>query len=175
MQNQPQISYHCVDESRYPQGKGDSPVGMLFGMENIRELHELQGWITRLLGALKGAQYQSLRETFATWISDVLLPHKHLPGLPAVQQLEEVSAMLSTRIKQWEQEKIQQGVAQGVVQGREEGERHEAGHILSRQLTRRFGPLPPWAQQRIDSAGKAELEHWAIQVFDAKTLEEVFL
>jgi hypothetical protein len=45
--------------------------------------------------------------------------------------------------------------------------------LLLRQLGRRFGPLPPEAQERVQNAGSAELEEWAERVLSAETLEEV--
>jgi hypothetical protein len=45
--------------------------------------------------------------------------------------------------------------------------------LLLRQLGRRFGPLPPEAQKRVQNAGSAELEEWAERVLSAETLEEV--
>ena len=47
-------------------------------------------------------------------------------------------------------------------------------HILRCQLTRRFGPLPEWAETKLNDAGQPQLEAWALRVLDAPTLEEVF-
>ncbi|MDK2797246.1 MAG: hypothetical protein PWQ19_796 [Tepidiphilus sp.] len=41
-------------------------------------------------------------------------------------------------------------------------------------LTRRFGSLPEWVQQRLRSASGEELETWADRVLDAQRLEDVF-
>jgi hypothetical protein len=41
-------------------------------------------------------------------------------------------------------------------------------------LTRRFGPLPDWAEARLNAASPAQLEGWALRVLDADTLEAVF-
>jgi hypothetical protein len=46
--------------------------------------------------------------------------------------------------------------------------------VLRRLLTRRFGPLPEWAEERLTHAELPQLETWADRVLDAKTLEEVF-
>jgi hypothetical protein len=45
--------------------------------------------------------------------------------------------------------------------------------ILVRQLTRRFGPLPKWAEARVNKAKSAQLEKWADAVLDASNLTEV--
>jgi hypothetical protein len=65
---------------------------------------------------------------------------------------------------------IQQGIEQGIQQGIHQGEML----VLRRQLTRRFGPLPAWAEQRLEEASVALLEAWAERVLDAARLEEVF-
>jgi hypothetical protein len=46
--------------------------------------------------------------------------------------------------------------------------------VLRRQLTRRFGPLPAWVEQRLEEASAAQLEAWAERVLEAARLEEVF-
>ena len=42
------------------------------------------------------------------------------------------------------------------------------------QLTRRFGPLPVWAEEKLAGASCDMLEHWGLQLLDARRLEEVF-
>ena len=65
----------------------------------------------------------------------------------------------------------QEGWNEGQRQGQQLGE----ALILRRQLTRRFGPLPDWAEQRLQGATPVELESWAERVLDAPTLEAVWL
>jgi len=55
-----------------------------------------------------------------------------------------------------------------------EGQQLGEARILRRQLTRRFGPLPDWAEQRLQSAPPADLERWAERVLDAPTLDAVW-
>lgn len=57
----------------------------------------------------------------------------------------------------------------GIALGREEGERG----LIMRQLPRRFGPVPDWAKQRLESLSPAELEPIALRLLDAQTLEEL--
>lgn len=49
-----------------------------------------------------------------------------------------------------------------------------AALVLETLLQRKFGPMPDWARQRITSANEATLNHWAIRVLDAQSLEDVF-
>jgi hypothetical protein len=55
-------------------------------------------------------------------------------------------------------------------EGRQEGQTK----LLRRQLTRRFGPLQLWAQERLGQASEAELEEWADRVLECRSLKEVF-
>jgi hypothetical protein len=65
---------------------------------------------------------------------------------------------------------VEQGLQQGVPQGIPQGETL----VLRRLLTRRFGPLPEWAEDKLAQADRTQLESWADRVLDAKMLEEVF-
>ncbi len=75
--------------------------------------------------------------------------------------------MLAERVKTWTEEWKQQG--------RQEGRQAGEAMVLRRLLTRRFGPLPPWADDRLALAGEAELESWTDRVLEANSLEEVML
>ncbi|MCM8567542.1 DUF4351 domain-containing protein [Thauera linaloolentis] len=46
--------------------------------------------------------------------------------------------------------------------------------MLTRLLTRRFGPLDAAVSERLQKATSAELEQWADNILDARRLEEVF-
>jgi len=65
---------------------------------------------------------------------------------------------------------IAKGIAKGIATGRVEGE----SRILRRQLERRFGVLPQWASEQLESAKEDELEAWSEAVLTAPTLEAVF-
>jgi hypothetical protein len=69
--------------------------------------------------------------------------------------------MLAERVKSWTEEWKQQGISEGETK------------LLRRQLVRRFGSLPAWAEARLEQAGEAELEIWADRVLDGSTLEAV--
>jgi hypothetical protein len=57
--------------------------------------------------------------------------------------------------------------------GIEKGQQQGQTRMLQRQLARRFGAVPGWAEQRIFSARPEQLEDWSLRVLDGKTLEEV--
>jgi hypothetical protein len=64
---------------------------------------------------------------------------------------------------------IERGMAQGMERGLEKGRLD----TLTRQLTRRFGPLPDTALARLQSATPDQLDLWTDRVLDAPTLEAV--
>ncbi|MEO5351202.1 MAG: DUF4351 domain-containing protein [Magnetococcus sp. YQC-3] len=59
------------------------------------------------------------------------------------------------------------------LEGRQEGRQEGEATLLTRQLQRRFGDLPPWASQKIATAELSTLEEWSLRILDATTLEEV--
>ncbi|PKY09923.1 hypothetical protein B1757_11515 [Acidithiobacillus marinus] len=46
--------------------------------------------------------------------------------------------------------------------------------ILFRLLQKRYGPLPPRIQARLEAASIPELEAWAEQILDGLNLEQMF-
>ena len=67
-------------------------------------------------------------------------------------------------------EGMRQGRDEGMREGRVDGERT----VLERLLRRRFGRLPPAVADRLHQAPAADLEAWAENVLDARTLDDVF-
>ncbi|MFT3758660.1 DUF4351 domain-containing protein [Thauera sp.] len=57
---------------------------------------------------------------------------------------------------------------------RSEGVQQGELAVLIRQLTCRFGPLDPVTDERLRKAKSVELEQWAENILDARTLEDVF-
>ena len=61
------------------------------------------------------------------------------------------------------------GIAKGRLEGRKEGE----SKLLRKLLERRFGALPTWVSDKLNSAGEQDLETWGEAVLVASTLEPV--
>ncbi len=88
--------------------------------------------------------------------------------------------LTDNQLQQWQQQYPEEsttmtGFAQryrdeGRVEGRVEGERR----VLERQLQRRFGALSAKNTERLTEASMEDLETWAENVLDAKTLDDVF-
>ncbi len=77
--------------------------------------------------------------------------------------------MLASRAENWKQQWLQEGELKGELRGILKGE----STLLIRQLERRFGTLPGWAQDRIAAADAAALEDWSLRVLDAASLDDV--
>jgi flagellar biosynthesis/type III secretory pathway protein FliH len=69
---------------------------------------------------------------------------------------------------------VRQGIRQGVQQGLQQGVVQGELLLLSRQLKKRFGELPGWAEQMLKEASGRMLEVWSERILTAATLEDVF-
>ena len=69
-------------------------------------------------------------------------------------------------VTSWERMGIEKGIEKGLVQGK--------AAMLRRQLVRRFGELPEWAERRLTDADSDELDQWGESLLEAKNLTSVF-
>jgi hypothetical protein len=88
--------------------------------------------------------------------------------------IEEEEEMLS-QVKYSQLPSFNIGLKQGQIEGKLEGKLEGEVAVLYRQLTRRFGPLGEAIQARLDNATLDQLDQWAENILDAKTLEDVFM
>ena len=86
------------------------------------------------------------------------------------QELQEAE---EKAVKRGIEQGIEQGIEKGIRQGRKEGLTKGARAILTRLLTRRFGPLPGNATARIRRADRATLERWTDRILTARSLDDV--
>ncbi|MBF0463335.1 MAG: Rpn family recombination-promoting nuclease/putative transposase [Magnetococcales bacterium] len=182
----PHMRYLLVDEHRYQHSdlvSMQNAVAALFRLEKSRSVADVRQVVRELILWLQDPQQQTLRRTFANWLSRILLPrlskkNSAIPeSIPEMNELEEVHAMLAETAegwtREWKQEGLQQGLQQGRQQGRQEGRQEEASKILLRQLTRRFGDLSAGVREKINAAGLDDLELWSDRVLDAHSLADV--
>jgi len=66
------------------------------------------------------------------------------------------------------------GIAKGRIEGRVEGRVEGEAKLLRRLLERRFGILPTWASDKLNSAAEQDLEAWGEAVLTASSLDAVF-
>ena len=63
------------------------------------------------------------------------------------------------------------GRQEGRKEGRQEGRQEEGLTILRRQIEKRFGSVPNWAEERLAKLSAKELEELSVRVLDAKSIE----
>jgi flagellar biosynthesis/type III secretory pathway protein FliH len=71
------------------------------------------------------------------------------------------------------QEGFQEGLQEGRQEGRQEGFLQGELRLLRRQIEKRFGTIPAWAEERLASRTTAELEDLGVKALDAVSLEDL--
>jgi len=124
----------------------------------------------RLLLLLAGRQWERQRIIQLFRVIDWLMT---LPPVLNQQLRREVANQGGPTVKflsVFERHAIDEAAKEAARKARIEGE----SAILTRQLIRRFGPLPASIETRLASADQQQLEHWADRILDAASLDEVF-
>ena len=181
---QPQQRYLLIDEGSYAEHAlavlSDNLAAAIFRLEQPHTPQAVQAIIAELEMATRGEAYRTIRRIIAIWLRALLRRNKKYPiELPELEDLQELNIMLSQRLEEWaeayiatgREEGLEKGLAQGLAQGVLKGE----ARLLGRLLTRRFGVLPPWAEQQLNAATEVELARWSDAVLDAKTLSDVLV
>jgi predicted transposase YdaD len=68
---------------------------------------------------------------------------------------------------------LQDGELKGEIRGEVKGEIKGELAILRRQIEKRFGPLPPWAEESLTARTITQLEDLSLRVLDAESLEDL--
>lgn len=171
---QPQLNYHLVDvQTCLPaaQDGHDNLLQLVFNVENAMTAEAMQRVAWDVARAVREhPQRARIDQVMVRWFKRFLHLNRITIDLNAIHQVQEIPPMLADRVETWFEQWKQQGLAEGRELGREQG----SLLVLQRQLTRRFGPLDDSTLQRLQQAGIQELECWADNILDAKTLDEVF-
>jgi hypothetical protein len=69
---------------------------------------------------------------------------------------------------------VEKGIEAGIEQGIEQGQLSADRKTLQRLVSKRFGEVAAYFQNRIDSAEPEQLERWLDNVLDAQSIEQVF-
>ncbi len=178
----PQLRYLLVDEGAWVRS-GKLPAknlaALLFRLEHNRGIDDVRDLMQTILSLTQGPEYEALRHAFFSWMRNALLP-RALPeiDIPQVENLLEISTMLTDQSRswthQWRTEGRQEGREEGRLEGREEGRQEGEAALLQRLLARKFGSLPEAIKQRLQSATPAQLETWSLNILDATSLDDVF-
>jgi hypothetical protein len=178
---QPAMRYQIVDEGAFPEDDlagRDALLALLFRLESSPDPEQVVvladavlAWFRRHPG------FERIRLIFTELLGVIVAPLA--PGVRVPEELLEVRNMLATRAEAWKQQWLQEGEQkgrqEGEQRGRQEGRQEGEAALLLRQLERRFGTLPGWAQDRIAAADTAALEGWGLRILDADSLEEVLV
>jgi predicted transposase/invertase (TIGR01784 family) len=125
----------------------------------LRIAHATGEQLETLLNYMLQAGNTADPEIFTQRLID-LSPDEHREKMMTIaEQLERIG---------WEKGRMR-GWEEGEVAGEAAGE----AAVLARQLTRRFGPLPTWARERLHRADAAQRQAWADAVLEAASLAEV--
>jgi hypothetical protein len=176
---QPAMRYQIVDEGAFPEddlARRDGLLALLFRLESSPDPEQIVVLVDAVLAWFRRHPgLEAVQSIFATLVGALLAPLA--PGVRVPDELLEVRNMLATRAEAWKQQWLQEGEQRGRQEGQQEGEQkgRQAGEaaILLRQLGRRFGALPGWAQDRIAVADTTALEEWSLRLLDAGSLEDV--
>lgn len=146
----------------------DNPYVAVFAPLLIEDDAELRAraptlWHTVQAAAVSAEVREVLGEVLEFWFFE------RFHGLTA----KEVWAMLNQLTPIQETRAYQSIFAEGEAKGKAEGKVEAKASTLKRLLTRRFGPVPDWAERRIDAAAVAQLDVWLDGIFDAENVEDL--
>lgn len=168
---QPQMRYVLIDEGAYSEhvlaGLSHNVVAGIFRLDQPFSPDKVEAALEAVLQATDSEEFRVLRRLIAIWLRAVLKRNKKYPILlPELDDLKELRVMLSQRMEQWAEAYMATGRQEGLLKGE--------ARVLGRQLTRRFGELPAWVEQRLSEATEAQLAAWSESVLDAQSLAAVF-
>ena len=157
----PSQLYHLIDEARlklHPLAEVRNLAEALFRLERSRTPTDMREVLQALDNLLKEPQMRPMRRR---------APAANMTEMDKINGILEAHTMLEETIGNWFEEAtrkglsqglsqgLQQGVQQGLQQGRQEGQQQGLVKAVSLQLQLRFGPVPEWAQSRLNAADEA--------------------
>lgn len=163
---QPAQRYLLIDENALDINALDPQTNLvtaLFRLEQSRTPEDLRRIVVSFDRWLGATEQAPLRQSLKRWVLRLLRRKLRSDSIPEIADLLEVDSMLAERIESWADEWERQGRLAGEAQ------------ILRRQLERRFGTLPEWVGTKLLQATEEELMCWAERIFDAETLDRLFM
>ena len=136
----PQLQYLLLDENQIVKDPSWSPeldniVNSFFGVEKNRGTDAFIRALGLMAQLLHGPENTSLRRSFVIWLKRVFLPRQqlglNLDELNAINDLDEVHAMLSERIKKWPDEWMEKGIQKGYEKAQAEAEKRLQAMVLN--------------------------------------------
>lgn len=175
---QPELRYAVLDEGRVPDdilSRSNSTLSEIIRLEQSPEPADVREIVSRLKERLQDKRHDSLRRALTVWLSRVVI-RKLIPEepIPELNDLQEIDNMLAERVEQWTMKWKSSGRQEGMQEGMQKGMQKGESRLLLRQIQKRFGDAPGWAKAKIEKASEAQLQHWAENILDATTLEDIF-
>jgi len=121
--------------------------------------------------------YASAQEGLVTLEQDVNKRIKYAEFIDLYAGLDEAEMICYREEylpKSPKKEEIMGLIELGKREGRKEGRKEGEARMLSKLMTRRFGKVPVWAENRLKQAEEKELEIWIDRILDAGSVEEIF-
>ncbi|WP_336269698.1 Rpn family recombination-promoting nuclease/putative transposase [Vreelandella arctica] len=108
---------------------------------------------------------------FKHWQEELTMANvAHEPVKRAMSRIRELSADEETRRLAF----VRERALRDEVSLLNDARREEAQRILQRLLTKRFGDLPEWVIQKLETANAHQLEGWTDEILVANNLDELF-
>tara|TARA_R110000824_G_scaffold208405_5_gene394048 strand:+ start:7235 stop:8104 length:870 start_codon:yes stop_codon:yes gene_type:complete len=108
---------------------------------------------------------------FKHWQEELTMANvAHEPVERAMSRIRELSADEETRRLAF----VRERALRDEVSLLNDARREEAQRILQRLLTKRFGDLPEWVIQKLETANAQQLEGWTDEILVANNLDELF-
>jgi hypothetical protein len=136
----------------------------LFRMEANHGKYDMFTVMRTLADMLNAPELKSLHRAFNVWIKELL--KRRAPDNKIREEIDGFKDVIGGH------EMVEAVYENWGDAYRKEGELKGKASLLVRQLTRRFGPLPEWAEARVNKAKPAQLDKWGDAVLDASTLKE---
>lgn len=175
---QPEFTYWLLDEGHYiiEDVESDNLIAPLIALEQSHEAKDILETVNRLVKQLKEPTFDSIRRAYTVYLRRILRAKEIAPDLE-INELHEVQHMLSERVEIWKQRAIAEGRAEGQALGKAEGKAEgiTCGEraIVSRLLTKRFGPLNAEQTLILNNMSAEALLDISDRLLDAKSIDEI--
>ena len=165
---QPRLKYLLLDEHRLKHSQTKEIRNFaeaVFRMEANRGKDDVFAVIKELAEMLRAPELESLRRALNVWVKNLLL--RYATDSKVAEKVSETNDIFE---EYTEMETVYTDWADAYEQ---KGEQKGGAKLLVCQLSHRFGPLPKWAETRVNKAKAEQLEKWATAVLDASSLTDV--
>ena len=172
----PKQRYHLIDEARlklHPLPQMRNLAEALFRLERSRTPLDMRDVLLAFDAMLKEPDMRAVRRTVTLWVRLLLrrkAPQANIQEIDEIDDILEAKTMLEETIGNWFEDATKKGRSQGLAEGLTEG----LAKGVTLQLRLRFGPVPAWAQERIDAAPQEQLLGWMASILTVGSLLELF-